>query len=74
VREGDQSLVQEPHFDYDEVDGALVVDAFDARNGMSVWHGSSRAEINPDRADEALLEASVTDLFVSFPTARAAAR
>jgi hypothetical protein len=70
VREGDQSLMQEPHFEYDVVEGSLVIDAFDATNGVRVWHGSSRSEINPDRVDEALLQTSVTELLASFPSAR----
>ena len=71
MREGDQSLVQEPHFDYDLVEGSLVIDAFDASNGVRVWHRSSRAEIHPDRIDERLLQASVTELLSSFPSAQA---
>jgi hypothetical protein len=71
VREGDQSLTQEPHFDYDVVEGSLVIDAFDATTGVRVWHGSSRAEVNPDRVDAALLQTSVTELLASFPSARA---
>jgi uncharacterized protein DUF4136 len=69
VREGDQSLVQEPHFVYDVVEGSLVIDAFDATNGVRVWHGSSRAEIDPDRVDPALLRTSVAELLGSFPSA-----
>jgi hypothetical protein len=71
VREGDQSLVQEPHFDYDVVEGSLVIDAFDATNGVRVWHGASRGEIHPERVDVALLQTSVTELLASLPTARA---
>jgi hypothetical protein len=69
-REGDQSLLGLPHFDYDVVEGALVIDAFDARSGVRVWHGSSRAEIKPDRVDEALLQTSVAEVLASFPSPR----
>jgi Domain of unknown function (DUF4136) len=65
--EGDQSLMQEPHFDYDVVEGSLVVDAFDAATGVRVWHGSSQAEIQADRVNRAVLKASVAELLASFP-------
>jgi hypothetical protein len=52
------------------VEGALVIDAFDARSGVRVWHGSSRAEIKPDRVDEALLQTSVAEVLASFPSPR----
>ncbi len=69
VREGDQDLVQEPHFDYDVVEGSLVIDAVDATNGVRVWHGSGRADVDPDRVDETRLERSVTALLSAFPPA-----
>jgi hypothetical protein len=68
-REGDQSLFGMPHFEYDVLDGSLVIDAFDATNGVMVWHGTSRAEIHPDRVNEALLQTSITELLKSFPSA-----
>jgi putative membrane protein len=67
--EGQQSVTQTPHFDYQELDGALVVDMFDAGSGVRVWHGSSRVELDPDRADSPLLERSVKALLATFPTA-----
>jgi hypothetical protein len=70
--EGDQSEMEEPHFDYEEVDGALVIDALDGSSGARVWHGSSRAQIDPARIDQALLQRSVSALFASFPRAPAA--
>jgi hypothetical protein len=72
--EGDQSELESPHFDYQEVDGSVVVDAFDAASGLKVWHGSSRTEIPPRRVDQALLQRSVTMLFASFPARRLSAR
>jgi hypothetical protein len=70
--EGDQSEMGEPHFDYEEVDRALVIDALDGTNGARVWHGSSRAEIDPTRVNQGMLRRSVSALFASFPHAPAA--
>jgi hypothetical protein len=72
--EGDQSEFESPHFDYDEVDGALVIDAFDAASGLRVWHGSSRTEIAPQHVDQALLQRSVALLLASFPAERISTR
>lgn len=58
----------------DFVEGSLVVDAFDGRNGSRVWHGASRAEINPAHVDDALLEKTVSDLLQTFPSGKAGAR
>lgn len=67
--EGEQSEVESPHFDYDEVDRAMVIEAFDASSGVRVWHGSSRAEIDPDRVNQALVQRSVSALLAGFPSA-----
>jgi hypothetical protein len=58
----------------DFVEGSLVVDAFDGRKGLRVWHGASRAEINPAHIDDALLEKTVSDLLQTFPSGKAGAR
>ena len=70
-QEGDQSLLGMPAPEYDVVARSLVIDAFDATNGVRVWHGSSRAEIDPHRINEALLQTSVRELLASFPAAEA---
>jgi hypothetical protein len=69
--EGDQSLPEMPNPEYDVVERSLVIDAFDATNGARVWHGSSRAEIDPNRINEALLQTSVREMLASFPAAQA---
>jgi len=49
------------------VERSLVVDAFDARTGVRVWHGSSSTEIDPDHVSQALLERTVSGLIAAFP-------
>jgi hypothetical protein len=51
----------------DFVEGALVIDAIDATTKRTVWHGASRAQIDPDRIDDQVLSESVTALIQSFP-------
>ena len=60
--------------DADFVDGSLVIDAFDGGGGHEIWHGASRANIDPDRIDDPLLQRSVRELLSSFPKARTTAR
>ena len=54
----------------DFVEGSLVIDAFDGSAGHKIWHGASRANINPDRIDDPLLQRSVRELLSSFPEAK----
>ena len=56
----------------DFVDGSLVVDAFDAAEGHLVWHGASRARLDPDRVDDDRIQRSVQELLSSFPPATGA--
>lgn len=65
--EGDQSELESPHFDYPEVDGALMLDAFDGTTGARVWHGASRAVIDPDRLNRRVLQRAVSAMLASFP-------
>jgi len=53
----------------DFVEGSLVVDAFESSSGVRIWHGASRAQIDPDHIDDALLGRAVTHLLASFPSA-----
>jgi hypothetical protein len=73
VREGDQSLAEEPHFDYDVVEGSLVIDAFDSRSGARVWHASTSAEVDPNRVDGPILARSVAEALARLPRAGSAA-
>jgi hypothetical protein len=52
------------------VERSLSIDAFDAASGVRVWHGSSRAEIDPDHVGQTLLASTVTAMLAAFPVAR----
>lgn len=56
----------------DFVEGAIVIDIFDAAHGTKVWHGASRANIDPDHIDPALIHRAVHGLLAPFPAATAA--
>jgi hypothetical protein len=57
----------------DFVEGAIVIDVFDGKNGGQVWHGSARTEINPDKVEQGLLVKSVDDVLAKFPRATSVA-
>lgn len=50
----------------DFVEDALVIDAFN-RAGARVWHGATKGEIDPDRAEEEQLQSVIRSLITSFP-------
>jgi hypothetical protein len=58
----------------DFVEGSLVIDAFDGAKAKKVWHGASRANIDPDRIDDQRLQRSVEELISSFPAASTTGR
>jgi hypothetical protein len=47
--------------------GEVVVDAFDRSTAQQVWHGTARAEIDPQRINEPQLHAAVHQLLAPFP-------
>jgi uncharacterized protein DUF4136 len=47
--------------------GELVIDAFDRSTAQQVWHGTARAEIDPQRIDEPALRRAVHQLLAPFP-------
>jgi hypothetical protein len=53
--------------DRDLVEGAFVIDAFDAETGSLVWHGSAHSEINPRTIDRKRLRRAVESMLGSFP-------
>jgi Domain of unknown function (DUF4136) len=53
----------------DFIEGSIVLDVFDGANDGQVWHGASRAGINPDRIDEAQLGRTVRMLLANYPSA-----
>jgi hypothetical protein len=54
--------------DEEFMEGALVIDALD-KHGARVWHGFGRAEVDPDRIDDALLHRAVDQVMARFPNA-----
>ncbi|MEO6419537.1 MAG: DUF4136 domain-containing protein [Polyangiaceae bacterium] len=51
----------------DFVEGAIVIDMFDGTNDGQVWHGAARAEVNPDKIDDQLLQRAVREVLAPFP-------
>ena len=47
--------------------GVIGVDAYDSVTGITLWHGSAFAEIDPQRIDEQLLSRGVKQMLASFP-------
>jgi hypothetical protein len=58
-------LVEDEEDDY--VQGAFVIDAIDAATEELVWHGSARAEVDPNRIDAERLQRAVTSVMATFP-------
>lgn len=65
---GDSYLVNDPDEEFEE--GAVVIDALD-KNGVRVWHGFGRTEIDPYNVDDALLRKTVTQIMARFPSSQA---
>ena len=57
----------------DFVEGSVVIDVFDGSNDGQVWHGATRAQIDPDKIDQAQLERTVRLLLATYPAARVSA-
>jgi len=53
----------------DFVEGAFVIDAFDAASDQLVWHGAARGEAGSDRIDDDRLRRAVTSVLATFPAA-----
>jgi hypothetical protein len=47
--------------------GEISVDAFDRSTTQQVWHGTTRAEIDPQRINEPALQAAVQQMLAPFP-------
>ena len=47
--------------------GVIGVDAYDSATGVTLWHGSAFAEIDPQQIDEHLLSRGVKEMLASFP-------
>jgi uncharacterized protein DUF4136 len=74
-REGDVFHPEKSHDWLDEnedddfVEGSIVLDVFDGSNDGQVWHGATRAGINPEKIDAAQLDRSVRLLLAHYPAA-----
>jgi hypothetical protein len=53
----------------DFIEGSIVLDIFDGSNDGQVWHGATRAGIDPNSIDQAQLERSVRLLLEEYPSA-----
>jgi Domain of unknown function (DUF4136) len=51
----------------DLVEGAFVIDAFDAESHRILWHGSARAQVSPGPLNEDRLRRAVESVLASFP-------
>ncbi|MGA7118628.1 MAG: DUF4136 domain-containing protein [Polyangiaceae bacterium] len=51
----------------DFIEGAFVIDVLDSATQELVWHGSARAEVEPDRIDDQRLRRAVTSVMATFP-------
>ena len=52
----------------DFIEGAFVIDALDAATQELVWHGSARAEVNPNQIDDERLRRAVRSVMGTFPS------
>ena len=55
-------------------EGEVVVDAFDRSTAQQVWHGSARAEIDPQKINEPTLQAAMQQMLAPFPARSAQPR
>jgi hypothetical protein len=55
----------------DFVEGAFVIDAFDAATEELVWHGSARTAVDPNRIDYERLQRAVASVLATFPSRKA---
>ncbi len=53
----------------DFVEGAFVIDAFDAATDQLVWHGAARGEADSDRVDDERIRRAVASVLATFPSA-----
>jgi tRNA A37 threonylcarbamoyladenosine dehydratase len=49
------------------VEGALVIDVFDAATSEFVWRGTASARIDPEKVDVARIRRAVSEVLARFP-------
>jgi hypothetical protein len=47
--------------------GEMVVDAFDGSTAQQVWHGTAKAEIDPQQINERAIGAALQQMLAPFP-------
>jgi hypothetical protein len=58
---------------YQYTQGQLSLDAFDTKTKQAVWHGQVTETVNPDKPNQAKIDAAVSKLMASFPATAAPA-
>jgi hypothetical protein len=53
--------------------GQLSLDAFDTKTKQAVWHGQATETVNPNKPNQAKIDAAVSQLMASFPPTAAPA-
>jgi len=56
---------------YQYTQGQLSLDAFDTKTKQAVWHGQVTETVNPDKPNQAKINAAVSKLMASFPATAA---
>lgn len=54
-------------------EGQLSVDAFDSKTRQAVWHGQASQTVDPQKPNQAKIDAAVGKLMAQFPATAAAA-
>jgi hypothetical protein len=58
---------------YQYTQGQLSLDAFDTKTKQAVWHGQATETVNPNKPNQAKINAAVGQLMASFPATAAPA-
>jgi len=58
---------------YQYTEGQLSLDAFDTKTKQAVWHGQAKETVNPNKPNQAKIDAAVSSVMASFPATAASA-
>jgi hypothetical protein len=58
---------------YQYTQGQLSLDAFDSKTKQAVWHGQAKETVNPNKPNQAKIDAAVASVMASFPATAAVA-
>lgn len=56
---------------YQYTRGQLSLDAFDTKTKQALWHGQASQTVNPDKPNQAKIDAAVAKLMAGFPATAA---